>query len=614
MRAVVLVKQVPDVRSNPVGVHPDGTIDRHTASTITNPADLHAVEAALRLAEDVTVLSMGPQQAEAALREAVSLGADRGVLLSDRLLAGSDTWATANALAAAIEAVGGADLVLCGMSALDGETGQVGPSVANRLGWPQATGCESVEHDSGTLTVRRIVEGGFERLRVPLPAVITVAETGFLPRYPTAIGRRKAARAEIDHLSAADIGVDDRRVGLAASPTKVAHMTPAALPERTCRYVGDEDFDYDDLVVTLVGLGAIDEAAATHPAEGMAQEPGPASEPDQRPAAAWVIVEYGDEGLVPVSQELLTKASELAPSLGGSVAAVSLTGSERHDPLEAAEYGADIVLSVRHDELEPYRTEPHARAIADLVAAERPAAILFGATTTGRDLAPRVASMLDTGLAADCTDLRVDAWERRGVRYEQLLHQVRPAMGGGILATCVCPVARPQMATVRPGVFVARPNPKLARVETVTPTFEPEDLRVEVLEREIGHANFALAEAEVLIAGGAGCDAESWHLLEHLASSIGGRVAASRAAVEAGLAPRGLQVGQTGASVHPRLYIACGISGALQHTVGMRSSRTVVAINRDPEAFIFRLANFGIVGDVTEVVPQLTEALEARRG
>ena len=218
--------------------------------------------------------------------------------------------------------------------------------------------------------------------------------------------------------------------------------------------------------------------------------------------------------------------------------------------------------------------------------------------------------MLNTGLAADCTDLLVDSWERRGVSYEGLLHQVRPAMGGGILATCVCPSARPQMATVRGGVFPARRNPKPARVERIDATFHPEDLRVEVLEREIGHADVALAEADVVIAGGAGCNAGSWHLLEDLAASIGGRVAASRGAVEAGLAPRSQQVGQTGMSVHPRLYIACGISGALQHTVGMRGARTVIAVNRDPEAFIFRLAHFGIVAEVDEALAQLTTAIK----
>ena len=250
---------------------------------------------------------------------------------------------------------------------------------------------------------------------------------------------------------------------------------------------------------------------------------------------------------------------------------------------ELVVHGVDVVFVADHEALAPYRAEPHARVLADLVGTRHPSAVLFGATTTGRDLAPRVAAMLGTGLAADCTDLRVAPWARRGIHYDALLHQIRPAMAGGVLATCVCPEARPQMATVRPGVFEPRPAPRPARLEQIPVTLTPTDLRVEVIDRETSTSEVSLANAEVIIAGGAGCDVSSWHLVEELAEMIGGRVAASRGAVEADLADRSVQVGQTGSTVHPRLYIACGISGALQHTVGMRRARIVVAINRDPE-------------------------------
>ena len=248
MRAIVLVKQVPDLRGAPIGVRPDGTIDRARAAAITNPADLHALEAALNMADEVWALSMGPPTAETALREAVSLGATRAVLLCDRLLAGSDTWATANALAAAITRLGVVDLVLCGISALDGETGQVGPEVAARLGWPQATGCESLELDGTSVVARRIVEGGFERLRIPLPAVVTIAETAFAPRYPTMVGRRRAKTVVVERLDAGDLGLSASTVGLAASPTKVAHMEPVPLPDRSCLFVGSDGLTYDGLV------------------------------------------------------------------------------------------------------------------------------------------------------------------------------------------------------------------------------------------------------------------------------------------------------------------------------------------------------------------------------
>lgn len=614
MRAIALVKQVPDLRGAPVGVRPDGTIDRAAAAVITNPADLHALEAALCLADEVWALSMGPATAEAALREAMSLGAARAFLLCDRVLAGSDTWATANALAAAIGRLG-ADIVFCGISAIDGETGQVGPEVATRLGWPQATGCESLLLDGGTLVARRIVEGGFERLRVPLPAVVTIAETGFPPRYPSLLGRRRANTATIERLDAHDLGLDESTVGLAASPTKVANMRPAPLPERACRFVGADGLTYEGLVRALTDLGALT-AADDHTMSGQEApelEAGVGGAYRDEPRV-WVVCELRDGLPARVSLELLSKATELAPALGGGVAAVVIGSDVRPAVDEVVRFGADVVFVADDDALSPYRAEPHARVVSELAAARHPAAVLFGATTTGRDLAPRVAALLDTGLAADCTDLAVAPWVRRGVHFEALLHQVRPAMAGGVLATCVCPDARPQMATVRPGVFNLRAAPRDARIEDVPVALTPTDLRVEVLGREISTADVGLGTADVIIAGGAGCDTASWHLVEQFAGAIGGRVAASRGAVEAGLAPRALQIGQTGATVHPRLYVACGISGALQHTVGMRSARTVVAINRDPDAFIFRLAHFGIVADVRDALPLLTAAIRRSDG
>jgi electron transfer flavoprotein alpha subunit len=611
VRAVVLVKQVPDLRGAPIGVRPDGTIDRAGAGAITNPADLHALEAALNMADEVWALSMGPANAEQALREALSLGATRAVLLCDRMLAGSDTWATANALAAAIRELGDVDLVLCGISAIDGETGQVGPEVATRLDWPQATGCESLEIDGTTVVARRIVEGGFERLRLPLPAVVTIAETAFAPRYPTMIGRRRAMTAVVERLDAGQLGLDTSTVGLAASPTKVAHMEPVHLPERSCRFVGSEGLTYDRLVRALADVGALAAPADRAPSADDSAEPRDLSlaTPFSGDASVWVVCELHDGAPARVSLELLSRATVLAPALGGGVGAV-VAGQNLSPAVDALiRHGVDVVFVADDDRLALYRAEPHARIVAQLVAARHPSALLLGATTTGRDLAPRVAAMLDTGLAADCTDLVVGSWERRGVHFDALLHQIRPAMAGGVLATCVCPEARPQMATVRPGVFELRPASRPARIEEVPVVLEPSDLRVTVIDRETSTADVGLGNADVIIAGGAGCDASSWHLVEELAETFGGRVAASRGAVEAGLAPRAVQVGQTGTTVHPLLYVACGISGALQHAVGMRTARTVLAINRDPDAFIFRLAHFGIVADVRDALPQLIAAL-----
>jgi electron transfer flavoprotein alpha subunit len=607
MRAVVLVKQVPDVRVGIVGTRPDGTIDRESAPAITNPADLHALEAALQLADEVWALSMGPAQAEETLRQAVALGADRGVLLTDRLFAGSDTWATANAIAAAITHLGRFDLILCGISALDGETGQVGPQVAQRLGIPQATGCEDLNLANERLVARRIVEGGYEVVSLPLPALVTIAETGFTPRYPTLPGRRRGASVQIEILTAPDLDLDDTLVGLKASPTKVAHMELVPMPKVDCRFVGD-DIGYDDLVDELRAREAIESE------ESSQIEDNPATEEEAYlgEPSLWVVCETQDGLLTRVSAELLSKATELAPALGGGVAAVCIGSDLETTGRETSRYGADVALIAEDDRLGVRRCLPQARIIGDAIKQYAPEAVLFGATTTGRDLAPRVAAMLNTGIAADCTDLYVDDWKQRGTTYRNLLHQVRPAMAGGVLATCLCPEARPQMATIRPGVFPPTPRPRQPRVERLPVNLLDEDLVVDVLEHQLQRTEVGLADANVIIAGGAGCNASNWHLIEDLAEKMSGKVAASRGAVEAGLAPRSLQIGQTGSTVRPMLYFACGISGALQHVVGMRSAETIVAINRDPSAAIFRYAHFGIVGEVADVLPTLTDAMERR--
>ena len=477
---------------------------------------------------------------------------------------------------------------------------------------PPAASRSTVEGE--TLIARRVVEGGYERLRMPLPAVVTVSETGFAPRYPTLPDRRRAASAVIERISAADVGIGPAVVGLAASPTKVAKMTPSPWPDRGCRYVDGDGFGYDDLVRELIGRGAftngerVANTAETDAPPDTSEGPGHDGD-----ASVWVVGQMTNGTLDRASLELLSKATCLAPALGGGVGLVVLSDEAGSAVEIAGRHGADVVYVAEDPALATYSAEPFARVLADAIRDRAPVAVLLAATTTGRDLAPRVASMLDTGLAADCTDLYVDSWTRLGTTYERLLHMVRPAMAGGVLATCLCPTARPQMATVRPGVFELRSAPRRPRVERLDVSLAETDLRVEVIERRISSADVDLRDADVVIAGGAGCDATSWHLVEDLAEAIGGRVAASRGAVEAGLAERAQQVGQTGVIVHPRLYVACGISGALQHAVGMQDSATIVAINRDPNAVVFRLAHFGIVADVGDAIPELVAALQRQR-
>lgn len=309
--------------------------------------------------------------------------------------------------------------------------------------------------------------------------------------------------------------------------------------------------------------------------------------------------------------ELLGAGQKLAGTLHQELAA-ALMGSEVETlcPILFA-HGADKVYLLEDEELKRYHTEPYADALSGVITQYKPSIVLFGATTTGRDLAPRIAARLRTGLTADCTGLEIE--DKTG-----FLLQVRPAFGGNIMATIKCANHRPQMATVRPKVM-KKPVPDFSRrgeMIRIDGRVDSKSLRTRILHIiEAADQMVNLEEAEIVVSGGRGLEkAENFHLLEELARVLGGSVGASRAAVDAGWKPHPFQVGQTGKTVCPKLYIACGISGAIQHLVGMQTSDIVVAINKDPEAPILKVADFGIVGDLFQVVPALTHVVRKLKG
>lgn len=322
----------------------------------------------------------------------------------------------------------------------------------------------------------------------------------------------------------------------------------------------------------------------------------------------WVYVEHWRGAAHPVAWELLGVARRLADELGGEAVAVILAGGGEDLAAEAAARGADRVLLVAGPELEPYRSAAHAASLARLAGERRPAVLLLGATGVGRELAGLVATQVGTGLTADVTGLEVE-------REQGLLEATRPTFGGKQLATIVCERHRPQMATVRPGVFPAAPpvSGRQAPVERLPAAPVEARLAATLVAAAAVDERADLERARVVVAGGRGLgEARQVALLRELAEVLGGVVAGSRAAVEAGWLPREVQVGQTGKVVRPRLYVAVGISGAVQHLVGMQDAEVVVAINRDPEAPIFRAADYGVVGDLRQVVPALTEELRRR--
>ena len=330
----------------------------------------------------------------------------------------------------------------------------------------------------------------------------------------------------------------------------------------------------------------------------------------------WVFVEQEEGEIAPVSLELLAKARDLAGELEGRVCALLLGQGIADLAPKAIHYGADKVFLAEDAQLAVYRTLPYAEVVINLVTEYQPYILLFGATPIGRDLAPRIASAVRAGLTADCTDLRIGGYERRGEKYEELLHQIRPAFGGNLIATIVNPEMHPQMATVREGVMkMGKPDrERQGQVERVEVSFNGRHSSLEVLKREIRLPSVDLKGASVIVAGGMGIGSrEGFDLIRELAHVLGGEVAGSRAAVDAGFISAEHQVGQTGVTVRPRLYIACGISGAVQHRAGMDQSSKIIAINTDPHAPIFEIAHYKIVGDYRKVIPEMIAAYRGDR-
>lgn len=324
----------------------------------------------------------------------------------------------------------------------------------------------------------------------------------------------------------------------------------------------------------------------------------------------FIFVQQIDNNISGISFELLGKGKELADDLDTEVTAVLLGYRVSGLADELAAYGADKVILVDDPALEIYTTEPYTHAMYSVIKKYKPEIVLYGATAIGRDLAPRVSARVHTGLTADCTKLEIDTENKN-------LRMTRPAFGGNIMATILCPNFRPQMATVRPGVMKKRkPNLNAKAVtEEYNPGFTPNTRYVEILDVIKKQSNkMDIQDAKILVSGGRGMGCpENFKLLTDLADVLGGEVSASRACVDANWVEKEIQVGQTGKTVRPNLYIACGISGAIQHLAGMEESDIIIAINKDESAPIFDVADFGIVGDATKILPVLTESLRLER-
>jgi electron transfer flavoprotein alpha subunit len=614
MKVVVLVKQVPlvtDLKFDPE----TKTLIREGVPNVINPYDRYALVEGVKLKKahggEAVAVTMGPPQAREAMVEALALGCDRAVHIVDRAFAGSDTLATARALSLFLKKEG-FDLVFCGKYSVDAETGQVGPEVAQLLDIPQITGVTKLEVADGGRHIRatRGTDEGQEVIECDLPALLTAEERLNRPG-PTPPAALEAARSRpIEVLAADDLSPDHSIFGFAGSPTWVSEIYSVATTRQPVMLDGSSvDETVRRLTEHLLAQGLFGTwQGAKEPPRVKARPPGARAD-----RAVWVVAETLGGQVRSVTHELLGRSVELADRLRGEVVGVLMGAEQRDHAAELAAYGADRVLLLENPQLDQYSPEGYANALAWAIQALRPYAVLVPATVRGRDFAPRVAARLGLGLTGDAIGLEVDDQER--------LVQLKPAFGGNIVAPILSKTF-PQMATVRPGMLEAmQPDwGRQAAVQRLTlPDVGPIRTRTVQATHEVDATAMSLEQADIVVGVGTGLERrDNLKLVRELAEVLGAAVGATRRVTDANWLPRQHQVGLTGKAVAPKLYLALGIRGHMNHTIGIQRAQTIVAVNKDPEAPIFQVANYGIVGDCLQVIPALTQALaeakQRRRG
>ncbi len=627
LNCIVLVKQVPDVSNIPEDAwdREKGTLKRAMLDSILNPLDLQALTFARRITETdansrTIYLSMGPPQARETLIDCLSRVPGEAILLTDRAFAGADTVATAYSLACAIRRIEreifGGDrryVIVTGMQSVDGDTAQVPPQIAEELGIEHIAYAKGVEVQPD-LAVTRIGPQGTEIVR-PLKYPVLVTVTACMdPLYRAFHLAREANSGEVREWSAESVGADPARTGLQGSRTQVYRIfSPSEERSKACEFVHDPAELIDLIKTRYQAAGSRSRTVEGEPYNLDGKTPTYAGE-------FWVLAEREGDGIRSVSLELLGKARELAAGLGVMVGAVLPCDDAGDLPQELIARGADKVYAIEHPLLGEYLPMPYKTAISRLVCERRPQVMLFGATPMGRELAPRVAYACSSGLTADCTKLEIGDYTKGSLSLVGILKQTRPALGGNIMATILTKDSDTQMATVRPGVFrVPPPDPaRTGEIIRVKADLDVKQLRLRSVAVESLAGKVSIRDADILVAGGHGLRSKKdfERLLHPIAEGLGrllggnAKVGASRIAVEDGFTTHDHQVGQTGQTVQPRLYVAIGISGAVQHISGMQGSEIIVAINKDPKARIFNYADFGMVGDIETILPGLTRVLD----
>jgi electron transfer flavoprotein alpha subunit len=614
----------------------DGLMDRTKAKSIINIDCQFGLEAGLQLRKQnpdarLIVCSMGPGSFETSLRTAISMGYDEAYLLSDRKLGGSDTYATGLAISTMLRHLGFTKdskdpfIILAGRQTSDGDTAHVPSQVAESIGIPQATFVESVKMDGiGKVVAKRIIEGGFQMMKLPIPCVISLTPTGIPPRKPSLSGAIKARNLKIITFGIADIGLGTEKIGIDGSPTIVAKVVNivSERPPITMSEGHNEAALVGSLIANYKKGGNVfgkKEEAAKKEIE-RPDFPLKDFRDGSKGILTWAEVTNGN--ISRPSLELLTPARNLATQLGNDTKIMTLMigKSVRHLSQTLIEHGSDEVIIVEDDKLEEYLVLPFSSIFAQVIKEKKPEIALFAATTSGRELAPRVGMKTSSGVTADCTGLEIGEYidKKEKVIYYPILESRRPTYGESKLATILGFVC-PQVSTARAGTFEVpkRSEGRKGIVSVFKPVLNDKDFVVEIMKTVRGEGGLQnLFEADIIISGGRGTTNDSLGLIKALADSliekgINAEWACSRPVVDEGVTEYPRQVGQTGKTIRPKVYVAVGISGAIQHIAGMKEAGKVIAIDHNPKANIFNHADFGIVGEYQDILPELIEQVKS---
>ena len=582
------------------------TIIREGVPSEVNPFDLLGLVRAVELKDspedEVVVISMGPPGASEGLTNCVALGADRSVLISDRALAGSDSLATSRALALALK-LEHPDLIICGRNSADGDTGQVGPETAELMGLPHISHVRKLDlsKDRKSVIVERITDEGSQTLECDLPVVVCVTE-GVAPElYPDKEQMDRAEGIPAEEVSAADLSSDLSQFGAEGSPTWVDEIRLVE-PNRMGVLLEDATpVDAAKQVSDSVRQRLAELAAET----GSSGEPVSLPRyPDGKAKSIWVVAETTNQGLAHVTLEMLGKARELTQTTESEVVAVLIAPEQGDTVAELASQGADRVLVLDNSELGPVFGMAVGNSLAEAVGKENPYAVLFAATADGRDLASRLAARLQLGLTGDAMDLEIDS--------EGRLVQLKPALGGNVIAPILSKTL-PNLVTIRPGLLnPAVPEPgATAAVEQIPATpFNGPDIRLVREEFQEDQEGLALANAPVVMGIGMGVgSAENLAKVQEMARSVGATLGTTRDVIHEGWLPQQLQIGISGRTIAPTVYISVGIRGAFNHTVGLQRAGVIISINTNRRAVMFRSSDFGIVGTWEDFLPPLIEQL-----